>query len=84
MSSQPNPHVRPDHGPEIYKEKMVGQITEIFRTCLYSSKVYRSCLTCQHFIEHMEICNLIQGPNNRPNARIIAYGCDAHSEEIPF
>lgn len=43
--------------------------------------VYRNCLTCRHFVEAMETCGEF---NARPPARIIAYGCEKHSNEIPF
>lgn len=84
MSSQPNPHARPDHGPERDRAEMLHKTRKALTKAFEEVGLFRNCITCEHFIEHMEVCSLIQGPNNRPNARIIAYGCAAHSEEIPF
>jgi hypothetical protein len=44
---------------------------------------YRTCLNCQHFTEGLEQCNLY---NQRPPARVIAFGCSSHFdiEGIPF
>lgn len=45
------------------------------------ARLYRSCLTCQHFTEGVEVCELAGG---RPPARIIATGCPKYLEEPPF
>ena len=77
-------HNRPNHGPERDRAEMKHKLQQAMTKAFEEVRVFRNCLTCEHFIEHMEICNRVQGPNNRPPARIIAYGCEAHSEEIPF
>ncbi len=53
----------------------------VITTALTNANVYRNCLTCTYFVEHMEMCERF---NARPPARIIAYGCEKHSDEIPF
>ena len=45
------------------------------------ARLYRSCLTCQHFSEESEICALAGG---RPPARVITMGCPKYLEEPPF
>ena len=45
------------------------------------ARLYRSCLTCQHFTEGSEVCGLAGG---RPPARVIAMGCPQYLEEPPF
>ncbi len=44
---------------------------------------FQSCLSCIHFKEITEICNLA---NQRPPAKIIVYGCPKYEDinEIPF
>lgn len=40
------------------------------------------CLTCDHFRENPnELCGLY---GKRPPARVIAFGCPAYENEIPF
>lgn len=44
--------------------------------------IYRSCINCEHFLEYDEKCKLY---NQRPPARVIAYGCEKWEDiEIPF
>jgi len=44
---------------------------------------YESCLVCEKFDETNELCNIV---NQRPPARIIAYGCPSFTdnEQPPF
>lgn len=41
----------------------------------------QTCITCEHFDEPREICNLAA---KRPPAKVIAYGCNAWKERTPF
>lgn len=41
----------------------------------------RTCVTCEKFDLQSETCKQW---NARPPAKVIAYGCDAYLEEIPF
>lgn len=45
------------------------------------ARLYRSCLTCQHFDEPTEVCSLAGA---RPPARVIAIGCPKYFEVPPF
>jgi hypothetical protein len=45
------------------------------------ARLYRSCLTCEHFEEATEVCRLAQV---RPPARVIALGCPKYFEVPPF
>lgn len=45
------------------------------------ARLYRSCLTCQHFDEPTEVCVLAA---SRPPARTIAMGCPKYFEVPPF
>lgn len=44
---------------------------------------YKTCITCDHFLEQQEKCNLY---DQRPPARVIAFGCDSYKDDnyIPF
>lgn len=48
---------------------------------LEAARLYHSCVSCQHFDEPTENCCLF---NQRPPARIIAFGCERWLEEPPF
>ena len=56
-------------------------LRDAFMVWLQARHAFRNCITCMHFIEHMETCDLYK---SRPPARIIANGCDSHTMEIPF
>ena len=56
-------------------------LTRNLMSSLMDAGIYRNCLTCSFFIEQMETCSVL---NQRPPARVIAYGCEKHSEVIPF
>ena len=45
------------------------------------ARLYRSCITCSHFDEPGEVCQLA---GQRPPARVIAEGCPLYSEQPPF
>ncbi len=49
------------------------------------SSLVRSCLNCCMFAEQTEACGMANPPQ-RPPARVIAFGCNAHQDinDIPF
>lgn len=49
--------------------------------CDALERATKSCLTCDNFIEETEICRL---NNQKPPARIIAFGCECYADKIPF
>lgn len=60
-------------------EKLSAKITVdlskmILRNC-------KTCINCDHFITINERCGLV---NERPPARVIAFGCPKFEEGIPF
>jgi len=59
------------HLSDIAKQAFVDELT----------KATRTCLNCEHFKETGEQCTLF---NQRPPARIIAFGCDAYIDKVPF
>ena len=61
--------------------KLRTALRDSFMVWLDATHAYRSCLTCIHFIEAMETCDKFR---QRPPARVIAYGCNEHTLEIPF
>jgi hypothetical protein len=50
---------------------------------LHDKKIITSCLTCVNFDEPSEGCKLTTPPT-RPPASIIAYGCGAWDEGLPY
>ena len=49
-----------------------------------AEEITLSCLNCDFFIEAPEIC---KKANQRPPARVIAFGCPGHeniNDEVPF
>jgi len=81
MNTPKDPHNRPDHGPERDRQIMLHKTRQAMQQAFDTVGLFRNCITCRHFIEHMETCELA---GKRPPPRVIAYGCEAHSEEIPF
>ena len=43
----------------------------------------KSCCTCDNFDQVNEVCK-IANPPQRPPARVIAFGCPAYQDEVPF
>lgn len=41
----------------------------------------QTCVHCKHFNNTLEVCALA---NQRPPARVIAFGCSSFVEDIPF
>lgn len=41
----------------------------------------RTCVHCDHFDPSIEHCALV---NQRPPARVIAFGCDRFEDSVPF
>lgn len=68
------PHLRPDA-----RNILVNSIA----TSMERESFYQCCINCEHFKEKTEICLLA---NQRPPARIIAYGCEnwMDLDTIPF
>lgn len=60
---------------------IVSDLTKAMRAEL--DRAMRTCLNCTHFFEKDELCRF-NGTNQRPPARVIASGCPAHEDEIPF
>lgn len=56
---------------DIAKQSFIDELT----------KVVRSCLNCDRFDEPNEMCKLY---NQRPPAKVIAFGCDSYEEKVPF
>lgn len=50
-------------------------------TLIEEARLHRTCITCEHFDEALELCALAQA---RPPARTIAQGCPAWRENPPF
>lgn len=59
-----------------------SDLHEAIEELIERAKIYRSCLTCEHFNEPTEGCGLAGGA--RPPARTIAMGCPHWMEEPPF
>lgn len=61
--------------------KFRSDLGEAILDLIERARLYRSCLTCQHFTEESEVCGLA---GERPPARVIAMGCGKYQEEPPF
>jgi hypothetical protein len=63
-------------------EKIKGMANEL--AVILSREIHsatNTCINCYHFAEGTETCKLA---NQRPPARVIAFGCKAFEEAIPF
>jgi hypothetical protein len=62
---------------------LIQAATGAIKGILHGEVVVQSCLSCVHFKEPQEICNLY---NMRPPARIIAKACPDYMDnlEVPF
>jgi len=65
------------------RAEIIKEITAALgvRVSDYLDKTTKTCLNCYHFEEKSELCALVKA---RPPARIIAQGCEYHTDEIPF
>lgn len=59
-----------------------GYVARLTRQ-MHVSGLIHSCLTCAHFEEGTETCNVVTPPL-RPPARVIAYGCPSWMDPVPF
>jgi hypothetical protein len=83
MTSEP---LRTEPRQQLAKDEMLKNLVELLSPAIYHAlhSGTRTCLTCDHFREHKgEVCG-IANPPQRPPARIIAFGCPAYENEIPF
>lgn len=73
------PRIRPDATFDLRS----ALINTFENTIKQVDPVYISCLNCINFKEKEELCGLV---NQRPPARVIAYGCPRWEDvdEIPF
>lgn len=60
-------------------EAIANHIMQHIKVAL--NQATRSCLACEHFNESNELCGYY---NQKPPARIIAFGCDKYEDKIPF
>lgn len=65
------------------KDAMINAVVDLVRPAIVEAlhTATRTCLTCDHFKEKSETCQLYM---KRPPARVIAFGCPAYINEIPF
>jgi hypothetical protein len=54
---------------------------QLMRRVEHAHKMFPCCINCDNFVEEIEICKLYQ---IRPPAHIIAYGCPAWLQLVPF
>ena len=82
MSSEQPPLKDPRQ--KLAKDEMLHNLVELLSPAIFNAlhAGTRTCLTCDHFRETKgEVCGLY---NQRPPARIIAFGCPSYENEIPF
>lgn len=63
--------------------RSIGMLTDGLDKC----KFVKSCISCDHFREDIEVCNKTLPVAMRPPARVIAFGCPAWEnldDDIPF
>jgi hypothetical protein len=66
------------------KDAMFNALADLLKPTIVMTlhEATRTCLTCDHFREHKgEVCAKF---NQRPPAKIIAFGCEHYENEIPF
>ena len=69
--------------PTLHPDARYNIQIAIMHAIEHRESIYKNCLNCLNFNENKEICNLC---NQRPPARVIAYGCPQWIDvtEIPF
>lgn len=82
MTGRPNPNQRLVRSVDYQQD--VSNAASVLTHTLDMLNVLRSCINCRHFREQQEICTGIPPHTARPPARVIAYGCDMHSAEVPY
>jgi hypothetical protein len=69
---------------QLDKDAMFNALADLLKPTIVMTlhEATRTCLTCDHFREHKgEVCAKF---NQRPPAKIIAFGCEHYENEIPF
>lgn len=69
---------------KLTREDMAQNVAELVQPAIVRALMdgTRTCLTCDHFKEvNGEVCGVY---NQRPPARVIAFGCETYENEIPF
>ncbi len=61
---------------EAVSEALTAQTLNMVQQCL------TTCIVCDHWNQGKEVCSLYN--NQRPPAKVIAFGCPAFENEIPF
>lgn len=64
-------------------EYPMQQMSFLCRALMRHFQLDRKCTNCDHFNTGDEVC-MLPRPPARPPARVIANGCPAWEEEIPF
>lgn len=72
---------------ELFKEQLAKRLEDAAdkMTASFVSVVQQSlttCVVCDHWNQTGETCMKFQ--NQRPPARVIAFGCPAFENEVPF
>jgi hypothetical protein len=62
----------------IAKQSLTMGVVERLTARLHATRMLHSCMTCIHFKEGTEICALYE---ERPPARVIAYGCPSWEDD---
>lgn len=68
---------------KLTREDMAKHVAELVEPAIIRALMEgtKTCITCDHFNLPNEVCGMY---NMRPPAKVIAFGCPAYENEIPF
>lgn len=75
--------IKMDIRTKLNREQMAKVVADLVQPAIIDAIVNatRTCITCDSWEPGKELCNRFQ---KRPPAKVIAFGCPAYENEIPF
>lgn len=68
---------------KLSRQQIAETVAELLKPAIAQAieNATRTCITCDHWQKPTELCALY---GKRPPAHVIAFGCPAYENEIPF